>query len=342
MNQSKPVLLSGIQPSGHLTIGHYAGAIANWVKMQQEHECLFMLADLHTLTVRQNPQQLRERCYDVLALYIANGIDPEKNTLFIQSHVPAHTQLAWILNCFIHVGELNRMTQFKDKSKQHAANINAGLFNYPVLMAADILLYGTKQVPVGEDQKQHLELTRDVALRFNHYYGDIFTIPQPYIPPQGARIMSLQDPTQKMSKSDPNENSYIALLDPPEVILNKLKRAVTDSGNEICQHPDKPGISNLLTLLTILTGQTLAQLEAQYKNTGYGKFKTDVAEAVIEHLKPIQQKYKSWREDETALRQVLAKGAEQARKKAQPMLDQVYDALGLIPEKLHDKNLSVL
>lgn len=327
---TKQILLSGIQPSGHLTIGHYAGALANWANMQQDYHCLFMLADLHTITVRQNPADLRDRCYDVLALYIANGIDPEKNIIFAQSHVPAHTQLAWVLSCNTHMGELNRMTQFKDKSQQHASNVNVGLFSYPVLMAADILLYNTHKVPVGEDQKQHLELTRDIALRFNHHYGEILSIPTPYISPQGARLMSLQDPTRKMSKSDSNENSYIALLDSPEIIRNKFKRAVTDSGSEICADINKPGVTNLLMILSLMTGQTIQVLETAYQGVGYGQFKRDVAEAVITKLIPIQEKYRAWREDTVALSKVLAQGAERARQQAQIVLKRVYEAVGLL------------
>jgi len=333
MNNKKLTILSGIQTSGHLVIGNYVGAISQWVKMQDEYNCLYMLADLHTLTVKQDPQLLRQRCYDFLALYIACGLDPKKNTLFAQSHVSAHTRLAWILSCYTQMGELNRMTQFKDKSQKHAHNINAGLFSYPVLMAADILLYSANLVPVGEDQKQHLELTRDVAERFNHYYGNILTIPKPFIPPQGARIMSLQDPTQKMSKSDENEHSYIAMLDSPDVIRNKLKRAVTDSGSEIRRDPNKPGVTNLLTLLSAMTGQNIEQLEEAYKNIGYGKFKADVAEAIVEHLTPIQQRYKDLREDHQVLQQTLQEGAEKARAKAQIILDQVHEAVGLMPEK---------
>ncbi|MFT3741079.1 MAG: tryptophan--tRNA ligase [Gammaproteobacteria bacterium] len=332
MTQHKPILLSGIQPSGQLTIGHYAGAIASWLAMQRDFDCLFMLVDLHTLTVKQEPAVLRERCYDMLALYIACGIDPEQNILFIQSHVPEHTQLAWVLNCFTQMGELNRMTQFKDKSQRHAHNINAGLFTYPVLMAADILLHGTERVPVGEDQKQHLELTRDLALRFNHYYGDTFVIPQPYIPPQGARIMSLQEPTVKMSKSDNNENSYITLLDSPEVITKKLKRCVTDSGSEVYFDPQqKPGISNLLTILSVFSSQPIAQLEETYRTGGYGKFKTAVTDAIISHLTPIQQRYQQLRQDEQRLNNILSAGAEKARQRASRMLQRVYDLLGLIP-----------
>jgi len=326
----KFTVLSGIQPSGELTIGGYIGAVQSWVKMQHEYDCLFMLADLHTLTVMQDPKLLRKRCYDFLALYIACGIDPAQNILFAQSHVPEHTQLAWVLNCYAHMGELNRMTQFKDKSKQHAANINVGLFDYPVLMAADVLVYGSHHVPVGDDQKQHMELIRDLALRFNHQHGEIFIVPEPYIPPQGARIMSLQEPTQKMSKSDPNSNSYIALLDDPEVIRNKLKRAVTDSGSEIRSDIEKPGVSNLLVLLSAMTGQTIAQLEASYQGVGYGKFKSDVAEAIVAHLKPIQAHYNELRSDEQVLQGLLQRGAEAASSRAKPMLKRVYEAVGLV------------
>lgn len=328
---NKPILLSGIQPSGELTIGGYIGAIQSWQQMQRDYDCLFMMVDLHTLTVKQNPEQLRQRSYDFLALYIACGIDPERNLLFMQSHVPAHSQLAWILNCYTYMGELNRMTQFKDKSKRHENNINAGLFSYPVLMAADILLYGTHRVPVGEDQKQHLELARDVAMRFNHQYGEIFTVPEPYIPAQGARIMSLQEPTQKMSKSDPNLNSFISLIDSPEVILSKLKRAVTDSDSEVRYAPaEKPGVSNLLVLLSAVTQQSIAQLEKQYEGCGYGKFKTDVAEAIIEHLRPIQARYHELRPDQARLHEILQRSAAAARERAEPMLRRVYEVIGLV------------
>jgi tryptophanyl-tRNA synthetase len=326
----KLTVLSGIQTSGELTIGGYIGAVQSWVKMQHEYDCLFMLADLHTLTVAQDPVLLRKRCYDFLALYIACGINPEHNILFAQSHVPEHTQLAWVLNCYTYMGELNRMTQFKDKSKQHAANINVGLFGYPVLMAADVLVYGAHCVPVGEDQKQHMELIRDLALRFNHQYGEVFTVPEPYIPPQGARVMSLQEPTKKMSKSDSNPNSYIALLDDPDTVRHKLKRAVTDSGSGIRFDPEKPGISNLLTLMSATTGQTISQLEESYQEVGYGQFKNDVAEAVVEHLKPIQLQYQALRQDENRLGQILKAGAEAARLRAQKIVKRVYERVGLI------------
>ncbi len=333
MNESKKLnIFSGIQPSGELTIGGYIGAIKNWVTLQHEYQCLFMLADLHTLTVLQDPEMLRKRCYDFLALYIACGIDPAKNILFAQSHVPEHTQLSWILNCYAHMGELNRMTQFKDKSKQHAANINVGLFGYPVLMAADVLLYQTHYVPVGEDQKQHLELIRDLALRFNHRYGDVFTIPEPYIPKQGARIMSLQDPTQKMSKSDANLHNFITLLDEPDTIRHKLKRATTDSGHEIRFNlTEKPGISNLLVLFSAVTDKTILALETSYQHAnGYGQFKQDVSEAIIAFLSPIQSRYQALRKDETELQRILHQGALAAREKASATLKKVYTLVGLM------------
>lgn len=329
--KQKPILLSGIQPSGQLGIGHYAGAIQNWINMQQDFDCLFMLADLHTLTVRQDPKVFKQRCLEVLALYIACGIDPNKNILFAQSQVPQHSQLMWILNCYTQMGELNRMTQFKDKSKRHAENINAGLWDYPVLMAADILLYQSNLVPVGEDQKQHLELTRDIAMRFNHLYGEIFTIPEAYIPQQGARVMSLQEPTQKMSKSDPNESSYVAFLDSPEIILNKFKRAVTDSGNEIYfDREQKPGISNLLTIFSIFSEQSLESIAQEFNGQGYGKFKIAVADAVIEKIRPIQQRYNELISDPTLLNQILKKGAEAAQQRGENTFNKVREAVGLL------------
>lgn len=328
--QQKPVLFSGIQPSGHLMIGNYIGALKHWVDLQNKHDCLFALVDMHTITVKQDPKLLRERCYDFLALYIACGIDPKKNTIFVQSHVPAHTQLSWILNCYTYMGELNRMTQFKDKSAKYTANINAGLFDYPVLMAADILLYNTKIVPVGDDQKQHLELTRDLAIRFNNIYGEIFTIPEPYIPPIGARIMGLQEPEKKMSKSDTNENNYVALLDPPDVIRKKLKRAVTDSASEVRFHESKSGVSNLLTLYSSITKQSIDALEKHYQGCGYGVFKNDLAEALVEFLTPIQKHYLELRNDTTAMHKILEHGAEIANDRANKMMKKVFDVIGFI------------
>ncbi|MFP4154632.1 MAG: tryptophan--tRNA ligase [Halothiobacillaceae bacterium] len=329
--ERKPVLLSGIQPSGQLLIGHYVGAIRNWVRMQQTHDALFMLVDQHAITVRQDPAVLRERCYDFIALYIACGLDPEQNTIFVQSHVPEHTQLAWALNCYAYMGELERMTQFKDKARKHASNLNVGLFAYPVLMAADILLYQATHVPVGSDQKQHLELTRDLAIRFNNLYGEVFTVPEPFIPESGGRIMSLQDPTVKMSKSDPDEKSYVALLDDPKKIMKKFKRAVTDSQTEVRFDPEnKPGVSNLLTLLSILGGQSVEALEAEFEGQGYGALKTRTAEAVIAFLEPVQARFAALRADTAHLDAVLHRGAESARARASRTLARVHDALGFI------------
>lgn len=328
---SKPVLFSGIQPSGTMHLGSYIGAIKNWVHLQKDYNCLFSIVDLHTITVRQDPMSLRERCYDLLALYVSFGIDPHKNLIFCQSHVPEHCQLAWILNCFVYVGELNRMTQFKDKSQKQSANINVGLFDYPALMAADILLYGTKLVPVGIDQKQHLELTRDVAIRFNSIYGEIFTIPEVYIPHLGAKIMSLQTPDKKMSKSDENINNIIGVLDEPSVIIKKIKSATTDSGSNVNFHESKPGISNLLTIYSSISGKTIARLETEYANANYSKFKQDLADALIAFLEPVQQSYKTLRADKKHMDSILKESAEIAQKRAKIMLDKVYDAIGFVP-----------
>ena len=333
---ARPVVLSGIQPSGHLTLGNWLGALKNWVTLQEQYDCHYSLVDLHTITARQDPVVLRERCYEFLALYIACGLDPEKNVLFVQSHVGAHARLAWILNCYTMVGELNRMTQFKDKAQKNADNINAGLYSYPVLMAADILLYDTAKVPVGEDQKQHLELARDVAIRFNKLYGKegkpVLRVPEPMIPQVGARIMGLQEPSSKMSKSDDAESNALYLLDPPEVIEKKFKRAVTDSGNEVRYSADKPGVANLMSILAATTGESFAAIEQRFAGAGYGTFKLGVAEAVIEKLKPVQEKYRAIRADEGALRRVLKSGAERAAATADRTLARVHDVLGFIPE----------
>ncbi len=327
----KKVLLSGIQPSGNLMIGNYIGAIKYWVELQKNYQCYFALVDLHTITVKQDPQVLRNRCYDFLALYIASGIDPEQNTIFVQSHVLAHAQLAWLLNCYTYMGELSRMIQFKEKSARFSTNINVGLFDYPVLQAADILLYDTEVVPVGQDQKQHLELARDLAIRFNNLYGEVFVVPEPFIPPIGGRIMSLQDPTKKMSKSDDNENNYIALLDPPEVIRKKIMRSVTDSGSDIRNDPEKPGISNLLALYSTIANQTIPDLEKKYQNQGYGVFKKDIAESLVEFLAPLQERFYALRGDSEKMRKILEHGANQANKKAMQKLQQVQDCIGFIP-----------
>jgi tryptophanyl-tRNA synthetase len=328
----KPVVLSGIQPSGKLTLGNWLGALKNWVALSDTYDCHYMLVDLHAITVRQEPKDLLERCYEFIALYIACGLDPAKNTLFVQSHVPAHAQLGWVLNCYTSFGELSRMTQFKDKSAKHADNINAGLFGYPVLMAADILLYQAQQVPVGDDQKQHLELTRDVATRFNSVYGKVFTIPEPMIPPVGARIMGLQDPTAKMSKSGEAETDAIYLLDTPDVITRKIKRAVTDTDGVI-RHDvaAKPGVSNLLSILSAITGESFAALEARFTGRGYGHLKGEVADAVIACLQPVQTHYSAIRADTDGLRRVLREGAERASLRAEATLRSVYTALGFIP-----------
>ena len=329
---TRKTVLSGIQPSGHLTLGNYLGALKNWVAMQEQYDCYYTLVDLHTITVRQDAADLRERCYKTLALMMACGLDPKRNVLFVQSHVSAHARLAWILNCYTMVGELNRMTQFKDKSAKNADNINAGLYDYPVLMAADILLYDTALVPVGEDQKQHLELARDVAIRFNNVYGKVFTVPEPMIPQVGARIMGLQDPAAKMSKSDDNENNNVYLLDTPEVLDRKFKRAVTDSGSEVRYSADKPGVANLMSILSATTGESFAAIEQRFAGAGYGKFKAAVAEAVIDKLKPVQQRYQEIRADEAGLRRVLKDGAERAGAHADRTLKRVHEALGFIPE----------
>jgi tryptophanyl-tRNA synthetase len=333
LTNNKPVVLSGIQPSGRLTIGNYLGALKNWVTLNEQFDCYYMLVDLHAITVRQDPAVLRERCYEFLSLYIACGLDPRKNVLFVQSHVPAHARLSWILNCYTQMGELNRMTQFKDKSAKHVDNINAGLFDYPVLMAADILLYQAKKVPVGDDQKQHLELTRDVAQRFNNIYGPVFTVPEPMIPPVGARIMGLQTPESKMSKSDDAETNAIYLLDDPDVITRKIKRAVTDLGNEVrFDIAEKPGVSNLMSILSATTGDSFDKIVQQYNGQGYGKFKGAVAEAVVECLKPVQAKYREVREDRAGLQSVLREGARKAAARADATLARVHEALGFIPE----------
>jgi tryptophanyl-tRNA synthetase len=330
---SKPIVLSGVQPSGRLTLGNYLGALKNWVALSDTYDCHYMLVDLHAITVRQDPARLRERCYEFLALYIACGLDPAKNVLFVQSHVGAHARLSWVLNCYTMMGELNRMTQFKDKSGKNSDNINAGLFDYPVLMAADILLYQAKQVPVGDDQKQHLELTRDVAQRFNNAYGPVFTVPEPMIPPVGARIMGLQEPTAKMSKSDDAETNAVYLLDEPAVIERKFKRAVTDMGNEVRFAPEeKPGVSNLMSILAAITGQSFDQIAAAYSGQGYGRFKQAVADAVVECLKPVQARYREIRADEAALQRILKEGAARAAARADATLRRVHDVLGFIPE----------
>ena len=331
---SRPIVFSGAQPSGELSIGNYMGALRQWVNMQNDYECLYCIVDLHAITVRQDPVALRKACLDAAALYLAIGIDPQKSTVFIQSHAPQHAELGWILNCYTQMGELQRMTQFKDKSQRYENNVNVGLFDYPVLMAADILLYQANQVPVGHDQKQHLELTRDVAYRFNNLYGEVFTMPEPYIPEQGARVMSLQEPTKKMSKSDDNRNNVIGLLEDPKSIIKKIKRAMTDGQEPPVVRFDvaeKPGVSNLLTLLHGATGKPIAQLEQEFEGKMYGHLKGETADAVVALLEPIQQRFHQLREDEAHLLQIVQQGGEKARLRAEKTLSRVYDVIGLVP-----------
>ena len=327
----KKRILSGIQPSGDLTLGSYLGAIRNWAALADEYDCYYMMADMHTITVRQVPAELRRHTLVQLAAYIASGLDPEKNVLFVQSHVPAHAQLGWVLDCYTMFGELSRMTQFKDKSAKNADNINAGLFTYPALMAADILLYQTDLVPVGEDQRQHLELTRDIAQRFNGIYGDVFKVPDAYIGKVGARVMALQEPTKKMSKSDENQNNIITLMDDPKVIMNKMKRAMTDSDTEVRFAEEKPGISNLLSIYCAVTGKTIAEAEKEFAGVGYGTFKTAVGEAVVAELEPVQKRVKELEANKDYLDAIIKGGAEKASRLADRTLTKVQKKVGFPP-----------
>ena len=326
-NQRKTVL-SGIQPTSRLTLGNYLGALKNFVAMQEEFYSYYMVADMHAITVRQEPADLRRRSVEAAALFMACGIDPERSTLFIQSTVPEHVMLSWVLNCNTYMGELNRMTQFKDKSAKHADNINAGLFTYPVLMASDILLYQAHFVPVGADQKQHVELTRDLAERFNKAYGETFVVPEPYIPKVGARIMSLQDPTSKMSKSDPNPNGYIAMLDDPDTIVRKLKRAVTDCEGVIAADPERAGVYNLLTICSACSGQPMDALVNELEGQGYGELKARTADAVVAALEPVQKEYEKLLQDKKYLNDTLLKGAEKAQRRARKTVGKVYHKVG--------------
>jgi tryptophanyl-tRNA synthetase len=329
---ARPVLLSGIQPSGRLMIGNYLGAIRAWVRMQADHDALFMLADLHAITVPQDPSVLRERAREFVALYLACGVDPKRSTVFLQSHVPAHTQLLWVLSTLVPMGELQRMTQFKDKAGSDPGKRLAGLFDYPVLMASDVLLYRADRVPVGEDQTQHLEFTRDVARRFNHRFGEVFTVPERVTPALGARLMSLQDPTSKMSKSDPDPAGSIGLLDTPDEVRAKIRTAVTDSGREIRRDPDKPGVSNLIVLYAATAGLSAEAVQEQYAGRGYAEFKRDLAEVVIAFLEPIRHRYAAIAAEEHLLEDVLIAGARSARERAATVLRQVYDAVGFLPD----------
>lgn len=331
----KKRVFSGVQPTGKVTLGNYLGAIRNWTPLQEAYDCLFCVVDLHSLTVAQVPAELRKNTLDLVALYIACGIDPSKSILFIQSHVSAHAELAWILDTVAYVGELNRMTQFKDKSRKHADNINMGLMNYPVLMASDILLYQAEYIPVGKDQVQHVELTRDIALRFNARYSDTFAIPECLLSKSGSSIKSLQDPTAKMSKSDVNDNAIISLTDDPDTIRRKLRRAVTDSDTDVnCvrMSADKPGVSNLLNIYTTCSGLSVAEAERQFEGKGYGVFKDAVADAVISVLQPIQSEQKRLLADKGYLEAVLKQGADKASHIAQKTLSKVYRKVGLIPK----------
>ena len=326
----KQTIFSGVQPSGHLTLGNYLGAIKHFATLQDEYNCIYCVVDMHAITIRQDPAGLRRQTLELLAQYIACGIDPKKSILFIQSHVPAHAQLSWVLNCYTMFGEMSRMTQFKDKSAKHADNINVGLFDYPVLMAADILLYQTHKVPVGIDQQQHIEITRDIAQRFNSIYSDTFVIPEGFYPKVGAKINSLSEPTKKMSKSDENPNGYILLLDKPEDIMRKFKRAVTDSDNRIIRAEGKDGITNLITIYAAATGKTPEEVEAEFAGQGYGAFKPAVGEAVAELLRPVRETTEDLLKNKDYLDQIYKEGAEQANYIAQKTLDKVYRKIGFV------------
>ncbi len=329
----KKVLFSGMQATGNLTLGNYLGALKNWVTLSDEYECFYSVVDMHSITVRQDPATLRKRARTLLTLYIAAGLDPEKNCIYYQSHVSAHAELAWILNCFTYMGELNRMTQFKDKSAKHADNINAGLFTYPVLMAADILLYQADVVPVGNDQKQHLEITRDIAERFNNIYGDVFTIPEGYYGKVGARIMSLQDPSRKMSKSDENPNASIYLLDDPDTIMRKCKRAVTDSEGQILYRDEQPGVKNLIDIYSACLGKTPEETVREFEGKGYGDFKIAVGEAVVSVLKPLQDEVARLEKDKAYLDGIIKANAEKAGYFANKTLRKVQKKVGF-PERV--------
>ena len=333
MMNDKKVLFSGMQATGNLTIGNYLGALKNWVTLSDEYECFYSVVDMHSITVRQDPATLRKRARALLTLYIAAGLDPKKNCIYYQSHVSAHAELAWILNCFTYMGELNRMTQFKDKSAKHADNINAGLFTYPVLMAADILLYQADVVPVGVDQMQHLEITRDIAERFNNIYGDVFTVPEAYIGKVGAKIMSLKEPSKKMSKSDENPNASIYLMDDPDTIMRKCKRAVTDSEAQVLYRDAQPGIKNLIDIYSACTGKKAEEVEKEFDGRGYGDFKTAVGEAVVSVLKPLQDEVARLEKDKAYIDGIIKENAEKAGYFANKTLRKVHKKIGF-PERI--------
>ena len=327
--ENKQIVFSGIQPTGGFTLGNYLGAIRNWGPLQNEYDCIYSVVDLHSLTVRQDPATLRRQIRESAAMLLACGVDPEKSILFVQGDVHQHAELSWILSCYAQFGELSRMTQFKDKSKKHPENVNGGLFTYPVLMAADILLYQTNLVPIGADQKQHLELARDIALRFNGIYGDVFTVPEGFFPKVAARIMSLQDPTAKMSKSDVNENAKVMLTDDGDAIIRKFKRAVTDSDSEVRAAEDKPGVTNLMSIYSAVTGKSFEEIEREFEGKGYGDFKLAVGEAVRDTLMPIQDKYRAYLSDKEQLNAVLKNGAEHASYIASKTMRKVRRKIGL-------------
>ena len=333
MIDGKKVLFSGMQATGNLTLGNYLGALKNWVTLSDEYECFYSVVDMHSITVRQDPATLRKRARALLTLYIASGLDPKKNCIYYQSHVSCHAELSWILNCFTYMGELNRMTQFKDKAAKHADNINAGLFTYPVLMAADILLYQADVVPVGVDQMQHLELTRDIAERFNNIYGDVFTIPEAYIGKVGAKIMSLQEPSKKMSKSDENPNGSIYLMDDPDTIMRKCKRAVTDSDAQILYRDEQPGVKNLISIYCACTGKTPEEVEKEFDGKGYGDFKVAVGESVVAILKPLQEEVARLNKEKAYIDSIIKENAEKANYYATKTLRKVQRKVGF-PDRI--------
>ena len=329
--EKKPIIFSGIQPSGTLTLGNYIGALRNFSKLQDDYDCIYSIVDMHAITVRQNPADLRRRCMELAAIYIASGIDPKKSLIYCQSHVSAHAELAWVLNCFTYMGEMSRMTQFKDKSAKHPDNVNGGLFTYPVLMAADILIYNADLVPVGQDQTQHLEIARDIAGRFNGIYGDTFILPEGYVPASGAKIMSLAEPTKKMSKSDTNVNAFILMTDDKDAIVRKCKRAVTDSDGCVrFDRENKPGVSNLMTIYGTFTGKSMDEIAAEFEGKGYGDFKMAVAEVTADALAPVQAEYGKILADKAYVDEVLKSGAERASRLANRTVNKVYRKVGLL------------
>lgn len=331
MEHEKKIIFSATQPSGRITLGNYLGALRNWVALQDDYNAIYCVADEHAITVRQDPAALRRQSLELYAQFIACGLDPEKSIIFIQSHVPQHAELAWVLNCYTMFGELSRMTQFKDKSASHADNVNAGLFTYPSLMAADILLYQADLVPVGEDQRQHVEITRNIAQRFNGIYGDVFTMPEAYIPKVAARVMSLSEPEKKMSKSSPNENSFVLVMDKPEAIMRKFKRAITDSEGGIYRSSEKPGVTNLIEIYSAVTGMTPEAVENEFNGKGYGVFKPAVGEAVVEALRPIREETERLLGDKGYLETLYRQGAEKAAALANRTLRKVHKKVGFAP-----------